>query len=132
VGAPGYSPGVSEAVDKEVRSVGARDAFILVSICVPPEKVRQAGHARRDAFVVRLIGVRSSMRRLERRGYLEPGWSVDDMGAHCDVTERGTAAARALALPVTLAPYDGGLSTAKLLLRMLLNRPMPVDTSTRR
>jgi hypothetical protein len=108
----------TEAVDRELATLGARDAFILGAICVPPEQPRQPGNKLRHAFLLRLIGVRRAMKRLERRGYLEPGWSVDYLGAHCQVTELGTRVARAVAVAVSVAP---GGSNPALYMRLLLN-----------
>lgn len=108
----------TDAVDKELAKLGTRDALILAAICVPPEQPRPPGHRRRHAFVLRLIGVRRAMRRLEKRGYLLPGWSVDYLGAHCQVTELGTGVARAAAVAASVAP---GGSKPALYLRLLLN-----------
>jgi len=47
------------------------------------------------------------MKRLERRGYLEPGWSIDYMGAHFQMTELGKRVAGAAAI-VVLAEADRG------------------------
>jgi hypothetical protein len=63
----------AEAVERELATLGARDALILAAICVPPPKPRHPGHRLRHAFLLRLIGVRSAMKRLEKHGYLESG-----------------------------------------------------------
>jgi hypothetical protein len=62
------------------------------------------------------------MRRLERRGYLEPGWTVDYIGAHCQVTEAGTRVAKAVAAVVNLAPNEGRAANARVVVDLLLNR----------
>jgi hypothetical protein len=62
------------------------------------------------------------MTRLETRGYLKPGWHVDYLGAHCDVTELGRRVATAVGFIVNVAPSGGRMGSADFVLRLLLNR----------
>lgn len=89
-------------IQRELSMLRARDAVVLAAICVPPERTRSPGHKLRHALILRMIAARSSMKRLERRGYLEPGWHVDYLGAHCQVTDLGTRVAAAVAASSTL------------------------------
>lgn len=84
-------------VDAELGGLRTRDALVLVALETEPEEPREPGHKRRDAALLRVLGIRRSMRRLERRGYLAAGWSVDYLGAHCEFTERGRRVAQAAA-----------------------------------
>jgi hypothetical protein len=68
---------LSTSVEHELSTLRARDALVLAAICVPPEEPRPPAHKLRQAFLLRLLGARHTMKRLEKRGYLEPGWSVD-------------------------------------------------------
>ncbi len=113
---------LKSAMERELSTLGARDALVLAGICVPPEQPRASGHKLRHAFLLRLVGARRSMRRLEKRGHLKPGWSVNYEGAHCQVTELGTRTARAVAVIVNLGPGEGKVSNAGVVLRLLLNR----------
>ena len=61
------------------------------------------------------------MRRLEKGGYLSPGWTVDYDGAHCQVTELGIRLAKTVAVAVNLAPDQGPISNAAAIARLVLN-----------
>jgi hypothetical protein len=117
---------LSETVENELSTLGARDAVVLAAICVPPERLRAPGHRLCHAFLLRLIGARHTMKRLEQRGYLEPGWSVDYQGAHCQLTELGTGVARAAAIVLNLAPNEGSLSNVGIIVQVVLNRKLDV------
>ncbi len=45
---------------------------------------------------MRLMGVRATLRRLQDRRFVEPGWSLDGLGVHCQSTEAGSRVARAV------------------------------------
>ncbi len=98
-----------------------RDAFVLAAICIPPQRPRAPGHKLRHAVLMRVIGARRRMKLLERRGYLEPGWSVDYLGVHCQVTEIGGRVARAVGAVVALESDGGPAANARLVFRLLLN-----------
>ena len=117
---------MSTGVENEMSTLGARDALVLAAICVPPEEPRAPGRRLRQAFLLRLVGARHTMKRREKRGYLEPGWSVDYEGAHCQVTELGTRVARAVAVVMNLAPNEGLASNAGIVVQVVLNRKLDV------
>lgn len=94
-------------LDPQLDGLRRRDAFVLAALEHTPETPRAPGRERRHAFVVRSLGIRRSMKRLERRGYLERGWSVDSMGAHFEMTELGKRVAGAAAI-VVLAEEEHG------------------------
>lgn len=109
-------------VENELSTLGARDALVLAAICVPPERPRASRHKLRHALALRLVGARRSMKNLERRGYLEPGWRVDSLGAHCQTTDVGRRVATAVAVIVNVAPAGGPLGVVDFVVRFLLNR----------
>jgi hypothetical protein len=82
-------------IDDELGSLREWDAAVLAGLQLTPDQPRAAGHVLRHALLLRLSGIRGAMKRLEHRGYLEPGWSVDSMGAHCQVTDLGKRVAGA-------------------------------------
>jgi hypothetical protein len=84
-------------IDEELGSLREWDAAVLAGLHLTPDQPRAAGHALRHALLLRFSGIRGAMKRLERRGYLEPGWSVDYIGAHCQVTDLGERVAAAAA-----------------------------------
>jgi hypothetical protein len=98
------------------------DAAVLAGLNLPPEKPRPPGQKLRHAMLLRLAGVRGALRRLERRGYIEPGWSVDYMGAHCQLTDLGKHLAGAAAAVLLAGGYGDTGSTASAWLRMRLGR----------
>lgn len=68
-------------VDRELDGMRRLDAAVLQGLLVQPDKPRAPG---RSAFQLRsrLAGVRGAIKRLERRGYIEPGWGLNhDYGA---------------------------------------------------
>jgi hypothetical protein len=73
-------------VDDELNGLREWDAAVLAGLHLASDQLRAPGHKLRHALLLRLHGIRGSMERLERRGYVEPGWSVDYTGAHCHVT----------------------------------------------
>ncbi len=69
------------------------------------------------------------MKRLEERGCLEPGWSIDDHDRHYQLTELGNRLAREVATAAKVAPYKGRLWNTSVLLRVLLNLRFPASLS---
>jgi hypothetical protein len=51
------------------------------------------------------------MKRLQRRGYLEPGWGIDSAGAHFEMTELGKRVAGGAAIAVLAEDGDGWIKT---------------------
>jgi hypothetical protein len=88
-------------VDAELSKLRTWDAFVLAAVLTEPDDPRHIGGPLRHALLLRLVGARRSLKRLEHLGYLEPGWSLSRKGAHYDVTELGrrvgTAAAAVIA-----------------------------------
>lgn len=109
-------------VDQELRGMRELDAAVLAGLNLAPENPRQPARKLRHAVTLRLAGVRGSLRRLERRGYIEPGWSVDSMGAHCQVTDLGKHVAGAAAAVLLAGSYGDPGATATAWLRMRLGR----------
>jgi hypothetical protein len=96
-------------VDRELDGMRRLDAAVLRGLLVPPAEPRAPG---RSAFQIRsrLTGVRGAMKRLERRGYIEPGWRLDhDRGATFQLTELGkrVAPAAAFATEAEAMEYSG-------------------------
>jgi hypothetical protein len=102
-------------VDSELNGLREWDAYILGGLNITPAQPRAPGHKLRDALLRRVLGIRGSMKRLERRGYLEPGWSLDHMGGHCQLTELGKRVAGPAAAVVLAQSYadDGWPSMAR-------------------
>ena len=95
-------------IDRELDGMRRIDAAVLRGLLVPPEEPRKPGRARFQ-LRYRLSGARGAMKRLERRGYIEPGWKVDhDHGATFQLTELGKriAPAAAFAIEAEALEYD--------------------------
>jgi hypothetical protein len=93
-------------IDRELDGMRRIDAAVLSRLFLPPDKPRQP--ARLSFQVrVRLSGVRGAMKRLERRGYIEPGWQLThDHGAIFQVTELGKQVAPAAAFAIEAEAMD--------------------------
>jgi hypothetical protein len=113
-------------VDSELATLRTRDACVLAGICLPPTTPRRPGHRLRHAFLLRLVRARSSMRHLQNRGYLERGWSVDYLGAHCQLTDLGARVAKAAGATLSLATVETQIETVGLYARFILNLPLRV------
>lgn len=109
-------------LDGELKGLRQVDAAILASLLVPPDQPRAPGHKLRHALLLRLVGVRGSLRRLERRGYVQPGWIVDYLGVHCQVTELGKRVGGAAAGVLLAGDYGERGSVSMAFLRMRLGR----------
>ncbi len=115
-------------IGQELLTVGARDALTLTAISNLLDRPWQPGHPKL-AFVLgtRVFGVRRSLKRLEQRGCLEPGWSVDYDDPRYQLTELGARVAREVAIAAKLARYQGRFWNTSVLLRVLLNRRFPAS-----
>ncbi|HEY2771652.1 MAG TPA: hypothetical protein VGI87_13845 [Solirubrobacteraceae bacterium] len=76
------------SIDRELDGMRRIDAallsFLLLSPDLPPVS-RLKFHLR-----ARIFGVHGAMKRLERRGYIEPGWKLDhERGAIFEPTDLG-------------------------------------------
>lgn len=87
-------------IDRELDGMRRIDAAVLSRLPVPPEEPRAPG---RLSFRLRsrVFGVRGALKRLQRRGYIEPGWRVDhNHGASVRLTELGKRVAPAAAFAI--------------------------------
>jgi DNA-binding MarR family transcriptional regulator len=106
-------------IDEELSGLRELDAAVLAGLHLKPELTRRPGHKLRQLLLLRLYGIRGSLTRLERQGYVEPGWSVDHMGAHGQVTEKGRrVAAAAAAILMAKGAERGGLPMAYVRMRL--------------
>jgi hypothetical protein len=113
-------------LDTELATLKTRDAYVLAGVCLPPTTPRKAGHRLRHAFLLRLVGARRSMRHLQNRGYLEAGWTLDHLGAHCQLTDVGARVAKAAGVTLSLATLETQIETVGLYVRFILNLPLRV------
>jgi DNA-binding MarR family transcriptional regulator len=88
--------------------LGRRDALILGALEHTPENPKKHRWLAR-VFMLRRYRVRSALSRLEQRGFVEPGWTVDAEGGHYAVTDAGRRVARALHRAVGVEDYPGEL-----------------------
>jgi hypothetical protein len=111
-------------LDDELRTLREWDAAVLAGLHLTPDQPRAPGHVLRDALLLRLNGIRGAMERLEHRGYLEPGWSVDYLDAHCQVTDLGKRVAGAASAVVLVRGYadDAGKSVRYVRIRARFGR----------
>lgn len=96
-------------IDRELDGMRRLDAAVLQGLLVPPDEPRAPGRSK-FALHSRLTGVRGAMKRVERRGYIEPGWGLDhDRGATFQLTELGkrVAPAAAFAIEADAIEYSG-------------------------
>jgi hypothetical protein len=96
-------------IDRELDGMRRIDAAVLSRLFLPSDKPRRVG---RLSFQVRVLssGLRGAMRRLVRRGYIEPGRKLThDDSATFQVTELGkrVAPAAALAIEAEAMDFDG-------------------------
>lgn len=96
-------------IDRELDWMRRIDAAVLRGLLVPPDEPRASGRLRFQ-FRSRFSGARGALQRLQRRGYIEPGWNLDhDRGAGFELTELGkrVAPAAAFAIEAEVHEYDG-------------------------
>lgn len=84
-----------------------RDALVLAALAMKPD--RNAPRLRRfmRVLLMRRFRVRGALRRLEARGFIEPGWCIDRHRPHCVVTDEGHRAARAAVVTLALEDFAG-------------------------
>jgi hypothetical protein len=44
---------------------------------------------------------------MQERGFIEPGWSLDGLGVHCELTDAGSRVARAVRRSVGYPDHAG-------------------------
>lgn len=94
-------------VDAELDGLRHRDALVLTALEHRPDASAPSIPLGRRLLLIRVLGLRRSMTRLERRGYLRSGWSIDGAGVHFELTELGRRVAGAAAILV-FADTDAG------------------------
>jgi hypothetical protein len=93
-------------IDRELDGMRRIDAAVLRGLLVPPDEPRAPG---RLGFQLRsrVSGARGALRRLQRRGYIEPGWKrAHDRGASFQLTELGKRVAPAAAFAIEAEAYE--------------------------
>lgn len=92
----------------ELEGLRRLDAIVLIALTMRGEK-RPLGLLRRTYVVLR-YRVRGALRRLEHRGLVEPGWSVNlsrSLPAQAKPTPEGVRVARAAAVGLELEGFAG-------------------------
>lgn len=95
-------------IDRELHGMRRLDAAVLDGLLVPPDQPRAPGRLRFNLHLL-LSGAHAAMRRLERRGYIEPGWTLDhDHGATFELTDLGKRIAPAAAFAIEAEALEAG------------------------
>lgn len=92
--------------DSALNGLRRRDAAVLVGIDYRPDDTRRLRWFQR-AVLMRVFRLRSSLRRLEVRGLVEPGWIVKRNRTRAEPTPAGKRAARAAAVMLELERFAG-------------------------